>query len=61
MLTLLAVFGILLLIIILALFTTSFVMIVEFVVPVMVAIWIASLCYKLIRKWFSTKKKEEES
>ena len=61
MITLLITLGLLLLILIVALFTTSLVMVIEYVVPVMFAIWVASLCYKLIQKWFKPKKKEEES
>ena len=61
MITLLVVLGLLLLIVIVALFTTSLMMVIEYVIPIMVAIWIASLCYKLICKWFKPKKKEEES
>jgi len=60
MITLLITLGLLLLILIVALFTTSLVMVIEYVVPVMFAIWVASLCYKLIRKWFRPKKKEKE-
>ena len=60
MITLLVILGLLLLILIVALFTTSLVMVIEYVVPVMFAIWVASLCYKLIQKWFKPKKKKEE-
>ena len=60
MITLLITLGLLLLILIVALFTTSLVMVIEYVVPTMFAIWVASLCYKLIQKWFKPKKKKEE-
>ncbi len=60
MITLLITLGLLLLILIVALFTTSLVMVIEYVVPIMFAIWVASLCYKLIQKWFKPKKKKEE-
>ena len=61
MITLLITLGLLLLILIVALFTTSLVMVIEYVVPTMFAIWLASLCYKLICKWLKPRKKEKEA